>query len=939
MRYTDIIQRLVDLERLAVLDTVGETIGQQTATAATCGGDTLITLAEMDGPGVIWRIWAAQPGPGRIRMYLDGNSQPVIDLPFAQYFRHTRTSFDCPALVYHSARGWNCYVPIPYQKSCKIVADPDWGQYAQFTYTRFPEQVEIPKFTGHLSASEKEVLDLVNEILSAPGTDPAGERPGAQTMQQSLTVSPGQTVQIPELSGSRAITSLKVDVDVGDIVPAAFIRGGEGPHLLRTTRRLLEDSPDRDALRELILQITWDGDSEPGVWAPLGDFFGSVPGWQQYRSLPQGMTTNGGYCYWYMPFERRARIELTNEGQRERRVTFTITHVPLSRPICELGRFHAKWHHHPTAALPLLEAEGSGRYVGAVVHASNPKGGNWSTSGERFFVDDKTLPCVQGIESEHYFGYAFSNPKLFAAAYHAEIACSRTGAWVGHTTAARFHIPDSPAFRQSFAAYLGDTGSDPEGITCAATTYWYPSAGKGDHYQPAPLACRTGYWAPPKIPGNDNVLEGEDLRTLKITGGTVTPLLIIGHGRESWSGRSDKAHLQWRDAAHGNTLDLALPVSKTRRYRIWTQLVQAVDHGIVQLSLNGTPVGSPINLYHNGMVPTGALNQGVHMLNQGDHVLRIEMISEDEKFENKIGCGLDYVWLEPLEDNAQLEVPEECVWAGDFKRIYDPGVEPYPTAMINDHCFVQDIRGTWHFFGITEGVNFAHATADTLTQIPWKKQPYAMTALWHPWGEIHLWAPHIILHNNTYWMFYCAGDKDPTRYKICLATSTDLWTWKRHLRHPLFVDGFDARDPKVLRVGNRWVMYYTANSTPAGGNYIVACRTSRNLLDWGERRTVFTDPARGRQGGPCESPFVVRRGEYYYLFIGPRRGYVGTEIFRSKDPFHWHVADRVGFVRAHAAEVVRDRDGEWYVSGAGVGQSGLYLAPLHWNDGLDDAEK
>ena len=292
MRYTDIIQRLVDLERLAVLDTVGETIGQQTATAATCGGDTLITLAEMDGPGVIWRIWAAQPGPGRIRMYLDGNSQPVIDLPFAQYFRHTRTSFDCPALVYHSARGWNCYVPIPYQKSCKIVADPDWGQYAQFTYT----------------------------------------------MQQSLTVSPGQTVQIPELSGSRAITSLKVDVDVGDIVPAAFIRGGEGPHLLRTTRRLLEDSPDRDALRELILQITWDGDSEPGVWAPLGDFFGSVPGWQQYRSLPQGMTTNGGYCYWYMPFERRARIELTNEGQRERRVTFTITHVPLSRPICELGQ-------------------------------------------------------------------------------------------------------------------------------------------------------------------------------------------------------------------------------------------------------------------------------------------------------------------------------------------------------------------------------------------------------------------------------------------------------------------------------------------------------------------------------------------------------------------------------------------------------------------------
>ena len=47
-----------------------------------------------------------------------------------------------------SARGWNCYVPIPYQKSCKIVADPDWGQYAQFTCTRFPEEMEIPAFIG-----------------------------------------------------------------------------------------------------------------------------------------------------------------------------------------------------------------------------------------------------------------------------------------------------------------------------------------------------------------------------------------------------------------------------------------------------------------------------------------------------------------------------------------------------------------------------------------------------------------------------------------------------------------------------------------------------------------------------------------------------------------------------------------------------------------------
>ena len=44
----------------------------------------------------------------------------------------------------------------------------------------------------------------------------------------------------------------------------------------------------------------------------------------------------------------------------------------------------------------------------------------------------------------------------------------------------------------------------------------------------------------------------------------------------------------------------------------------------------------------------------------------------------------------------------------------------------------------------------------------------------------------------------------------------------------------------VLRVGDEWVMYYTATSYPEGGNHIVACRTSRDLVNWGKRRTVFT---------------------------------------------------------------------------------------------------
>jgi arabinan endo-1,5-alpha-L-arabinosidase len=286
------------------------------------------------------------------------------------------------------------------------------------------------------------------------------------------------------------------------------------------------------------------------------------------------------------------------------------------------------------------------------------------------------------------------------------------------------------------------------------------------------------------------------------------------------------------------------------------------------------------------------------------------------------------------------------VIAGAFNRIYNPSIGENEKWYINDHCFIRGKDGTWHLFGITrqeparplEEDNLAHATSPKLTQFPWKKQAFALSVMSDPWKEEHLWAPYVVYHDKKYYMYYCAGDKDGSKYKIHLATSKDLWKWERHPANPMVVDGFDARDPFVTRIGKKWVMYYTANSKPEGGNHVVAYRTSDDLVKWGERNIAFTDPSVGRGGGPTESPFVVKRGEYYYLFIGPRGGYVGTDVFQSKDPFHFPIENLVGHIESHAAEVIRDVDGKWYVSHCGWGRGGVYLAPLYWNDGMDNVE-
>lgn len=274
---------------------------------------------------------------------------------------------------------------------------------------------------------------------------------------------------------------------------------------------------------------------------------------------------------------------------------------------------------------------------------------------------------------------------------------------------------------------------------------------------------------------------------------------------------------------------------------------------------------------------------------------------------------------------------------GEFTKIYDPSVGEDTTWYINDHCFVYGPDEQWHMFGITheepanplDEKHFAHATADSLTQQYWVKQPFALSVD-STQQEEHLWAPYVFLHEGVYYMYYCAGDKDHARYRIHLATSTDLWHWERHPDNPLFQDGYDARDPFIIRIGEQWVMYYTANDNPQGGHHIVAYRTSNDLLHWSERAIAYQDTASGTYGGPCESPFVQKFDDKYYLFLSLRGEYARTEALISNDPFQWDVEDKVLTYNAHASEVVQSRAGEWYVSHCGWGQGGLYLAPLSW---------
>lgn len=648
LSYPDLVRRVTDLEYLATLPVSGERCAQWSSYDRKSRYDSAsgkyidwdangdgsgfirkegdqVVMAEMEGPGCLWRIWSALPQQGHVRIYVDGAAEPAVDLPFAGYFDGKNEPFTRSALVHTVARGWNNYTPIPYQKSCKIVADKDWGAYFHFVYETFPKGTQVPTFKRELAAEDLAALDKANELLSHCGTQRA--EPNAVGIDRTIEVGARQTSDIATLAGPAAITSLRVKL-------------------------ALPPSPaDRDLLRELCLRINWDGEAQASVWAPLGDFFGTAPGANQYLSYPLGLTQDGWwYCNWYMPFGKEATIRLSNDGSAPRQVSFQVTYAPLSQPLARLGRFHAKWHRDaflpadPDRQIdwPVLKTEGTGRFIGMMLHIWNPRGGWWGEGDEKFFVDGEKFPSTFGTGSEDYFGYAWSDSGLFQHAFHDQT--HNDGGSRGHVSVNRWQIPDNVPFQKGFEGCIEKYFPNQKPTLYAATAYWYLSPEGKDPYQPAPLNQRVGYWVPVESLKVKGAIEGERLKVLSKTGGDPQEQDMSGFG-ESWS---NDAHLWWINAKPGDKLDLELPVARTGNYKIGMQLTKAPDYGIVQLYLDGVKLGGPLDLYHSSVIATGLLGFGQRELAAGKHKLTIEILGANEKAIKNYMAGLDYVKLEPV---------------------------------------------------------------------------------------------------------------------------------------------------------------------------------------------------------------------------------------------------------------------------------------------------
>lgn len=590
-------------------------------------------LAEMTGPGYISRIWTADAQAGHVKIYIDG--KVAFDAPFCDYFGGENALFPYPSLSYIASSGKNCYVPITYNESCKIVAYGSWGQYYEIGYTALREGCTVESLTGELTDTQKEALANVDAIFSMGfGINPSGESDAAF---EPLAVTEN-TPAVKNLTGKGQISGLLIRV-AGTGVPQA-----------NTTVELL---------KKLHIRIYWDGESTPSVDAPLGDFFGSSYGVVALRSLLLGVREDGTfYNYYAMPYTNGARIEISGaDAEIELSVNTEEFSLANSRAMRYCVQFTRGAYTEAQDRQPdfgFLQLSGKGRLVGLTLHiyqntdgaepGSEPGEYWWGEGDDKFFVDGEKMPSWYGTGTEDFFGYAWADVTPFSRAFHSQSYVSGGIHNAGNRVLTRSLVTDSVPFESSFDGYF-------EKYYRTYTAYGFTS-----HYYLAPDATAVreddsaedyySYFGLDPVSVPSAFLEGENLSVLSHTGGVYWAQDMAWFG-DKWSGTTQ---IVWKNDKENGEMSFALPSVGSGRYVLLASFTTANDFGKYTFSVNGTDLGITADFYTGSVDARLMTDLGTVELTAGfDNVLTAKCVGKNPY---SIGylLGIDFLILVPEEE-------------------------------------------------------------------------------------------------------------------------------------------------------------------------------------------------------------------------------------------------------------------------------------------------
>jgi hypothetical protein len=199
------------------------------------------------------------------------------------------------------------------------------------------------------------------------------------------------------------------------------------------------------------------------VYCPFVDFFGYAFGEPSMQSLLSGYSDGTNYCYYPMPFDRSAKIELIYRKADSLVAAISlkaeIYYSNQKRNIDTEGKFYAAWNSNQLAAgTPshvFLNTKGRGHYVASILQSRGLRPGM-----TYFFEGDDSISIdgamrMHGTGSEDYFNggwYAFPDrwDAKSSLPLHGSLAYSlpfcRTGGY-------RLFLSDKMSFEKSIFSF------------------------------------------------------------------------------------------------------------------------------------------------------------------------------------------------------------------------------------------------------------------------------------------------------------------------------------------------------------------------------------------------------------------------------------------------------------------------------------------------------
>jgi hypothetical protein len=372
-------------------------------------------------------------------------------------------------------------------------------------------------------------------------------------------------------------------------------------------------------LHSLTLRIYYDGDKEPGVEVPVGDFFAVGHGKPAVvNSIPVQVSPTGSLtCYWRMPFRKQARIVVTNDNpDRSTGLYWQVDWVQLDGLPAETPYFYARYRQeYPAAAgrdYLLADLKGSGYYVGTVMSVTLGQDGWFGEGDDFFYIDGEQVPSLQGTGSEDYFndawGYRVRTSPWFGQPR-----------WQGYTAGDcgvcyRWHLPDPVYFSKSLKVAIehrGNLDTSEDGFYLerpdffSSVAYWYQPGKPRTTFPPLPA------WHERRVPWQQHHLV-KTYRYAETSGKAKVKVQTQGFF-------GARPVLAWPNEEPGAMLTLPFRLPKEGRFAIRLTAANGPGNGKYDVEIDGKKV-----LTVDFRAPETAeadVALGTHELGKGDHAI------------------------------------------------------------------------------------------------------------------------------------------------------------------------------------------------------------------------------------------------------------------------------------------------------------------------------